>query len=198
MSAPLQLHLHSRLSTWLQWIGQRQLRDETRNIHVLGFGASCIRGLTIYYLILPYLQPCAYRTTPTSRTRLLYEFIRWSRQVVTGGFMTSLKSKCRHLNGILITIWARNWHSGNVRWSPRQIFSSNHSNGNVDFLNDISPIANLNRYYMIYFSILTPLWVGILRKEPSIWGLSQCLCDQNIGQSPWSLKIIRIHYTLMW
>ena len=25
-------HLHSRLNTWLQWIGQRQLKGETRNI----------------------------------------------------------------------------------------------------------------------------------------------------------------------
>ena len=28
----LQLHLHSQLNTWLQWIGQRQLQDESRNI----------------------------------------------------------------------------------------------------------------------------------------------------------------------
>ena len=28
----LQLHLHSRLKTWLQWIGQRKLLDETRNM----------------------------------------------------------------------------------------------------------------------------------------------------------------------
>ena len=28
--------LHSRLNTWLQWIGQRQLQDETRNIYVFG------------------------------------------------------------------------------------------------------------------------------------------------------------------
>ena len=28
----LQLHLHSRLNTWLQYIAQRQLQDETRNI----------------------------------------------------------------------------------------------------------------------------------------------------------------------
>ena len=146
------------------------------------------------YIILSYLifsHACIEQHQPVGPAS--YVFIRWSRQVVTGGFMTSLKSKCRHLNGILITIWARNWHSDNGRWSPRQFFSSNHSNGNGDFLIDISPIANLNRYYMIYFSIFTPLWVGILGKE-----LSQCLCDQNIGQSPWSLKIIRIHYTLMW
>ena len=40
----LQPHLHSRLSTWLQWIEQRQMQDETRNIYALGFG---IRGLTV-------------------------------------------------------------------------------------------------------------------------------------------------------
>ena len=32
LSALLQLHLHSRLNTWLQLIGQMQLQDETRNI----------------------------------------------------------------------------------------------------------------------------------------------------------------------
>ena len=31
-AAPVQLHLHSRLNTWLQWIGQKQLQDKTRNI----------------------------------------------------------------------------------------------------------------------------------------------------------------------
>ena len=29
---PAPVQLHSRLNTWLQWIGQRQLEDETRNI----------------------------------------------------------------------------------------------------------------------------------------------------------------------
>ena len=32
LSALLQLHLHSRLNTWLQWTGQRQLQYETRII----------------------------------------------------------------------------------------------------------------------------------------------------------------------
>ena len=45
LSALLQLHLHSRLNTWLTWIGQ--LQDETRNIKVLGFGAPYIRGSTV-------------------------------------------------------------------------------------------------------------------------------------------------------
>ena len=30
------------VNTWLQWIGQRQLQDEMRNIKVLGFGAAYI------------------------------------------------------------------------------------------------------------------------------------------------------------
>ena len=34
----------SRLNTWLQWIGQRQLQDETRNIEVLGFGEPYINS----------------------------------------------------------------------------------------------------------------------------------------------------------
>ena len=29
-----QLHLHSRLNTWLQWTEQKQLQDEIRNIYV--------------------------------------------------------------------------------------------------------------------------------------------------------------------
>ena len=32
LSALLQLHLHSRLNTRLQWTGQGQPQDETRNI----------------------------------------------------------------------------------------------------------------------------------------------------------------------
>ena len=39
LSALLQLHL--------QWTGQRQLEDQTRNIYVLGLGAFCIRELTV-------------------------------------------------------------------------------------------------------------------------------------------------------
>ena len=49
LSALLQLHLHSQHNTWLQWIGQRQLHDETRNINVLGLGATYIRELTVCY-----------------------------------------------------------------------------------------------------------------------------------------------------
>ena len=50
LSALLQLHLHPRLNTWFQWIGQRQLQDETRNISVLGFGVAYTRGWTFVTL----------------------------------------------------------------------------------------------------------------------------------------------------
>ena len=48
LSALLQLHLHFWPNTWLQWIGQRQLQGEMRNIYILGFCASYIRYLTVY------------------------------------------------------------------------------------------------------------------------------------------------------
>ena len=44
LSALLQLHLHSQLNIGLHGIGQR--KDDTRNIEVLGFGATFITGLT--------------------------------------------------------------------------------------------------------------------------------------------------------
>ena len=47
LSALLQLHLHSRINTWFQWIGQRQLQDETNIILSLGFGATYIREFTV-------------------------------------------------------------------------------------------------------------------------------------------------------
>ena len=50
LSALLQLHLHSRLNTWLHWIGQRQLQDETRNIQVWGLCASYIWDFTVITL----------------------------------------------------------------------------------------------------------------------------------------------------
>ena len=42
LSALLQRHLHSRLNTWLQWIGRTARRDE-----LLGFGTLYIRGLMV-------------------------------------------------------------------------------------------------------------------------------------------------------
>ena len=44
----LQLHLYSRVNTWLQLIGHRQLQDETRNISIVGFGALYIRDFMVF------------------------------------------------------------------------------------------------------------------------------------------------------
>ena len=41
----------SSFSTWLQWIGQRQLQDETWINKVLKFGAAYISSLTVCILI---------------------------------------------------------------------------------------------------------------------------------------------------
>ena len=47
-----QLHFQSPLITFLQYIAQRQLQAETRNIWVLGFGASYIRDFKVDYRLL--------------------------------------------------------------------------------------------------------------------------------------------------
>ena len=49
LPALLQLHLHSRLNTWLQYNTYRQLEDKMGNISVLWFGASYIRDLTVIH-----------------------------------------------------------------------------------------------------------------------------------------------------
>ena len=51
-SALLQLHLRSRLNTWLKLIGQRQLQDKTRNIKVLFFDAAYTIGLRVCFNML--------------------------------------------------------------------------------------------------------------------------------------------------
>ena len=43
----IQLHLHSQCYIWLQWIGQKPLQDQTRNISVLRFGVAYNRHLTV-------------------------------------------------------------------------------------------------------------------------------------------------------
>ena len=47
LSALLQLHLHSPLNTWLQYVAQRQLQAESRSIWVFRFSASYIRDFTV-------------------------------------------------------------------------------------------------------------------------------------------------------
>ena len=41
------MHLHSRLYTCLEWIGQRQLQENTKIISVLGVGGTCIICFTV-------------------------------------------------------------------------------------------------------------------------------------------------------
>ena len=52
LSALLQLHPHSRLNTWIDWIGKRQLQDETRKIQIWGFCAYYIREFTVISAIV--------------------------------------------------------------------------------------------------------------------------------------------------
>ena len=47
LSALPQLHLHSPLNTWLQYITKRQLQDEARDIYDLAIGAPYIRDFTV-------------------------------------------------------------------------------------------------------------------------------------------------------
>ena len=41
-------YIYILTNTWFEYIAQKQLQTETKNIYVLGFGAPYIRGFTIY------------------------------------------------------------------------------------------------------------------------------------------------------
>ena len=47
LSALLQLHLHSRLNTWLQWIGRSHPKTRRETFMFFGFGASYDRSFTV-------------------------------------------------------------------------------------------------------------------------------------------------------
>ena len=49
LPALLQLHLHSRLNTWLQWIGQRHCNTWRETFKLWLFGASYIRDFTVVH-----------------------------------------------------------------------------------------------------------------------------------------------------
>ena len=51
--ALLQLHLHFRLNTWLQWIGQRQLQDEMRTFKFLPEASFGLRVLSLPGSVCP-------------------------------------------------------------------------------------------------------------------------------------------------
>ena len=74
LSALLQLHLHSQLNTWLQWIERRQPQEDTRNIWVSGFGATYTRGFTVVVVMLVYmLQNWAWLLVPFL-SNVIYKF----------------------------------------------------------------------------------------------------------------------------
>ena len=77
LSALLQLHLHSPLNTWLQYVAQRQLQAKTRNIWVLGFGASYIKR---------------FYSTCTRRLHWLYITVALRKWAVVGGWQSKLQS----------------------------------------------------------------------------------------------------------
>ena len=79
LSALLQLHLHSRHSTWLLWIGQRQLQDEARYNKVLGFGVSYIRDFTV-------LMPCSVKRATQSCLPNAQQSVWW---LLTPGHLLS-------------------------------------------------------------------------------------------------------------
>ena len=63
------LLLHSQLNTWLQWVGQRQPQDKTRNVYAWGLGAPYIRELTVIY------NPVAIEDSLWIKTHLPYIYI---------------------------------------------------------------------------------------------------------------------------
>ena len=50
------VHFNNNSNTWFQYIAQRQLQDETRNILVLGFGAACIIIVRCDFQLWKYTQ----------------------------------------------------------------------------------------------------------------------------------------------
>ena len=100
----LQIHLHSRLNTWLQCIGQRQLQDKMRNIWILGFDVTYIRGLTVVWSSSCWkhhdtqiYKRDSYETHTTYTTVSLYNLnTLWQRQ--NGHHFADRMLKCIFLN----------------------------------------------------------------------------------------------------
>ena len=86
---------HSRLNTWLQWNGQRQLQDETRNISVLGVGVPYIWSLMV-------LQRADYRLAPSHWETSLQS------NVVSHWLGTNLESALLHTDVTVITPTSHN------------------------------------------------------------------------------------------
>ena len=85
LSAPLQLHLHSQLNTWLQWVERRQLREDTRNIWTLGFGAIYTRG----FMVIALLTHWSCSLAPSQKGVITFP-ISWSNKDTAQVVMVSL------------------------------------------------------------------------------------------------------------
>ena len=79
LSTLLQLYLHSRLNTSLQWVGQGQLQDESGNIKVFGLGTSYIRGVTVVRGFgLNLKMALTWKCNWENGKKKLYHFVPWS------------------------------------------------------------------------------------------------------------------------
>ena len=74
----LQLHLRCPLNTWLQYIAQRQLQSEARNILSFLFGVPYIRNFMVF------TDECPYKERILSLLLSIYEL----NPLVTDGFPT--------------------------------------------------------------------------------------------------------------
>ena len=118
VSAAPTTSLHSQLNTWLQWIGQRQLQNEMRDISTFGFGMTYTRGLKVLLCKVNLGKPIDH--LENTRLPLLYQCVvvhKWSLHI---------KTKC-HLSA----------HSGDNKrdqanpWASvgRPSFPAGHANG---------------------------------------------------------------------
>ena len=90
----LQLHLHSRLNAWHQWIGQRQLQDKTRNISVFGCGAFYTRGVTIVLCVYWENTSCICIVSPSWQKYIDLKVPHWKFMVLR----TTLYFNCKFQN----------------------------------------------------------------------------------------------------
>ena len=72
-----------RCDTWLQWVRQRQLQDETINIPVWGIGVTNIRGLTVHYLSI-FIAKIVHRVEIVYLGRQWTVYSEWNTMAVDG------------------------------------------------------------------------------------------------------------------
>ena len=84
------VYIHSWLNTWLQWIAQRQLQDDMRNVSVFGHGAFYIKDLMAHCtgLVTPLnVTNCMFRSHCITLVKLkLYNAFR-EKHIVSWQFL---------------------------------------------------------------------------------------------------------------